>query len=507
MATRREVVAGGAAAVAAMTARSAAAVPATGGTNVLDDHDALGLAELVRRRKASPAELLDAAIARAEALNPRFNFLAQRHYDHARRTLAAGVPQGPFNGVPWLLKDLNTHIAGELSEGGSRFYKGNRATVTSELVRRIEAAGFVVFGKTTAPEFGLTPTTENKLTGDTRNPWNPAYTTGGSSGGAAAAVAAGVLPAAHATDGGGSIRIPASCCGLFGLKPSRGRVPMGPGRTEGWGGLSTHHAVTRSVRDSAAILDATWGPEAGSRYGAPDPDGTFLANVSRNPGRLRIALMLEPMAGSPVDPECVEATRAAARLCESLGHHVEEAAPRFDTAALGFASFAIIGSSIAADVADRAKATGIDPAQTLEPISLGFIEYGKRFTAMDYARANVAFQQAATTMAQFMANYDVILSPTLAAPPIPLGRVNLTPDCDFETWGQRSATFAAFTQIANFTGQPGMSVPLAMSAKGLPIGVQFLGRYGQEDLLFRLAGQLERAAPWAGRRPSLGLGA
>lgn len=502
MATRREVVAGGAAALATASspALAAASRPAS---SPLDEHDALGLAALVRARKVSPVELLDAAIARAEALNPRYNFMAQKLYDRARGQVVQGLPRGPFTGVPWLLKDLNTHIAGELTEGGSRFYKGYRAPVTSELVRRIEAVGFLVFGKTTTPEFGLTATTENKLNGDTRNPWNPAHIAGGSSGGAAAAVAAGVLPAAHATDGGGSIRIPASCCGLFGLKPSRGRVPMGPGRTEGWGGLSAHHAVTRSVRDSAAILDATWGVEPGARYGAPEPDGTFLANVTRKPGRLRIALMTGSFAGSPVDPECAEAVRAAARLCESLGHHVEEAAPKFDMAALGLASFATIGPSIAADVADRAKATGIDPAQTLEPISLGFIEYGKRFTAMDFARANVAFQQAASTMAAFMANYDVILTPTLAAPPLTLGRINLTPDCGFEEWGQRAAVFAAFTQIANFTGQPGMSVPLAMSRAGLPIGVQFLGRYGREDVLFRLAGQLERAAPWAGKRPAL----
>lgn len=500
MVTRREVVAGGAATVV-MASGAARAKTGSIKPNVLDEHDALGLAALVKARKASPGELLEAAIARAEALNPRYNFMAQKHYDRARGKVAEGLPRGPFGGVPWLLKDLNTHIAGELSEGGSRFFKGNRAATTSELVRRVEAAGFVIFGKTTTPEFGLTATTENKLTGDTRNPWNLAHIAGGSSGGAAVAVAAGVLPAAHATDGGGSIRIPASCCGLFGLKPSRGRVPMGPGRTEGWGGLSAHHAVTRSVRDSAAILDATWGVEPGSRYGAPEPDGTFLSNVTRKPGRLRIALMVTPFSGGPVDPECIESTRAAARLCESLGHHVEEGAPKLDMASLGFASFAVIGPSIAADVADRAKATGIDPTQTLEPITQGFIEYGKRFTAMDFARANNAFQQAATAMAQFMANYDMILTPTLAAPPLLLGRINLTPDCNFEEWGKRAAMFSAFTQIANFTGQPGMSVPLAMSKSGLPIGVQFLGRYGREDTLFRLAGQLERAAPWAGRRP------
>jgi Asp-tRNA(Asn)/Glu-tRNA(Gln) amidotransferase A subunit family amidase len=470
---------------------------------VLDEHDAIGLAALVRARKASPTELLDAAIARAEALNPRFNFMAQKHYDLARAAIAKGLPKGPFTGVPWLLKDLNTHIAGELSEGGSRFYRGNRASVTSELVERHMRAGFVIFGKTTTPEFGLTGTAENKLTGDTRNPWNPAHIAGGSSGGAAAAVAAGVIPAAHATDGGGSIRIPASCCGLFGLKPSRGRVPMGPLRTEGWGGLSTHHAITRSVRDSAAILDATHGVEPGSRYGAPSPAESFLAQVGKHPGKLRIALMLQPTAGSPVDPQCVEAARAAARLCESLGHSVEEAAPKLDAAKLGWASFAIIGPAIAADVADRAKATGLDPAQLLEPITHAFAEYGKTFSAMDAARANNVLQAAAIEVGRFMQNYDVILAPTVAAPPLELGQINLSPGVGMDIWGQRAAVFSPFAQLANWTGQPSMSVPLGQSREGLPIGAMFTGRYGEEALLLRLAAQLERAAPWAGRRPSI----
>jgi Asp-tRNA(Asn)/Glu-tRNA(Gln) amidotransferase A subunit family amidase len=402
--------------------------------------------------------------------------------------------------VPWLLKDLNTYLAGELTENGSRFYKGNRAGTSSELVLRHQRAGFVIFGKTTSPEFGLTGSTENKLNGDTRNPWNPARIAGGSSGGAAAAVAAGVIPAAHATDGGGSIRIPASCCGLFGLKPSRGRVPMGPPRTEGWGGFSTHHAVTRSVRDSAAILDATHGVEPGSRYGAPAPAEGFLAQVGKRPGKLRIALMLRPISGSPVDPQSLEAARAAARLCESLGHHVEEAAPQLDAAALGWASFAIMGPAIAADIADRAKATGLNPAELLEPITLAFAEYGKTFSGMDMARANVMMQSAAITVARFMERFDVILSPTLAAPPLELGRINLSPGVGMDVWGQRAAVFSPFAQMANWTGQPAMSVPLATSAEGLPMGAMFTGRYGEEALLFRLAGQLERAAPWAGRR-------
>jgi Asp-tRNA(Asn)/Glu-tRNA(Gln) amidotransferase A subunit family amidase len=498
--TRREAMAGATALAGLAGTAKAAASPA----GPLDTHDAMGLADLVRRKQVSPTELLDAAIGRAEALNPRFNFLAQKHYDYGRAAIAKGLPQGPFSGVPWLLKDLNTYVAGLPTENGSRFFKGYKSDVTSELVRRVEAAGFVIFGKTTVPELGLTGTTENKLTGDTRNPWNPAHITGGSSGGAAAAVAAGVLPAAHATDGGGSIRIPASCCGLFGLKPSRGRVPMGPPRTEGWGGLSVHHAITRSVRDSAAILDATQGPEPGGRYAAPTPAESFLSQVGKTPGRLRIALMLDAPSGAPVDPDCIDAARRAARLCESLGHHVEEAAPKLDVAAIGAASFVLVGASVAADMLDRAKATGIVIGpDVLEPITLGFVGYGQKTTGMDFARANNMLQAAAITMAQFMANYDVILSPTLAAPPLELGRINLTPDVDFMAWGQRTAAFSPFTQIANMTGQPAMSVPLGTAKNGLPVGVMFMGRYGDEATLFCLGAQLEKAAPWKDRRPSL----
>ncbi|MBB4614091.1 amidase [Novosphingobium taihuense] len=470
-------------------------------SEVLDTHDSLGLADLVKKRKVSATELLEAAIARAEALNPRFNFMAQKHYDYGRKAIAAGLPQGPFSGVPWLLKDLNTYIAGEVTENGSRLYKGQRASVTSELVRRIERAGFVIFGKTTTPEFGLTGTTESVANGPTRNPWNPERIAGGSSGGAAAAVAAGVIPAAHATDGGGSIRIPASACGLFGLKPSRGRVPMGPARTEGWGGMSVHHAVSRTVRDSAAILDATHGVEPGSRYSAPTPERPYLQEVGRDPGKLRIALMLTPNSGAPVDPEVVEATRAAARLLESLGHHVEEAAPKIDMAAIGASSFALMASSVAADCVDRARALGIELGpDVLERTTLDFIAMGKSYTGMDYARGNNAYQAAAVTIAQFMERWDVILSPTLSAPPLPLGRIGLDTGRSMMDWGREVGTFTAFTGIYNGTGQPAMSLPLAMSKDGLPIGVMVTGRYGEEGLLFRLAGQVEKAAPWIGRR-------
>lgn len=471
---------------------------------LLDSHDALGLAALVRQRKVSPSELLEAAIARAEAMDPRFHFMAQRHYDYARAAIAKGLPEGPFTGVPWLLKDLNTYIAGEVTGNGSRFYNGYRPTVTSELVKRHEKAGFVIFGKTTSPELGLTGTTENKVTGRTANPWDTSRVAGGSSGGAAAAVAAGVIPAAHATDGGGSIRIPASCCGLFGMKPSRGRIPMGPPRTEGWGGLSVHHAVTRTVRDSAAIMDATWGVEPGSRYSAPSPDGTFLSQVGKTPGKLRVALMTTPISGSPVDPDVAEAARNAGRLLESLGHHVTEAAPKLDAATLGWASFVLIASAVAADMNDRAKATGVPIGpDVLEPITLAMVAFGQTTTGMDHARANAALQAAAITVAQFMADYDVILSPTLAAAPLPLHTIDLSPDVAFEEWGRRAAVWSPYTQLANLTGQPAMSMPLAMSPGGLPVGIMATGRYGEEALLFRLAGQVEHAAPWIGRKPRL----
>lgn len=469
---------------------------------VLDQHDAMGLAQLVRDRQVSPLELLEAAIARTEKLNPQLNFLAQNHFDYGRAAIARGLPDGPFRGVPWLLKDLHIAVAGLPTENGSRLYRGYVPEVSSELVNRIEKAGFVIFGKTTSPEFGLTGTTESVLTGPTRNPWNMAVSAGGSSGGAAVAVAAGVLPAAHASDGGGSIRIPASCCGLFGLKPSRGRVPMGPPRTEGWGGLSVQHAITRSVRDSAAILDATHGVELGSRTAAPTPDGSFLSAVTAAPKKLRIALMLDAPSGSPVDAECVAAARAAAKYCEELGHVVEEAAPKLDMAAFGAASFAIVAASVAADVADRAAAIGatIGP-DVLEPITLAFVHYGRTVDAMSYVRANNVLQGAAIEMAQFMERYDMILSPTLAAKPIELGRINLSSKAEFQDWGAEMARYSPFAQLENLTGQPAMSVPLGMSSDGLPIGVMFVGRYGDEAGLLSLAGQLERAASWHDRRP------
>ena len=478
-------------------------ITSTSNRSALDyvKHDALSLAQLVSKKEVSPGELLEEAIGRAQEQDERLNFIAQELYDYGRARIEHGLPEGPFRGVPFLEKDLHMHIPGERSGQGSRLYSRYRPDFRSELVDRHESSGLVIFGKTTTPEFGLTGTTESLAEGPTRNPWNLEHSSGGSSGGASSAVTAGVVPLAHASDGGGSNRIPASACGLFGLKPSRGRVPMGPMRTEGWGGMSTNGAVSRSVRDSAALLDATHGIEPGSRYCAPEPAGTFLSSVSRDPKQLRIALMLSPISGAPVDPEIIAATKAVAGLCERLGHIVEEAAPRIDAAAMGEANFALISTALTSDLDTFASATGqaIGP-DVLEPITLGFYGYGKQVPGTAVAMANGTIQEIAISVSHFMTRYDIILSPVLAANTAKLGVHDLI-RTDFAAWGQAVGAYAAFTGLFNVTGQPSMSVPLAMSATGLPIGAMFTGRYGDEATLFQLAGQLERAAPWFDRLP------
>jgi amidase len=469
----------------------------------LSGYDGLGLAELVRRKEISPAELLASAISYAEVVNPQINCFAHRHYDEARAQIASALPQGVFHGVPFVIKDLGVELANTVTSSGSLAFKDQRAAADSELVLRYKRAGLVIFAKTTTPELGLTLTTESKAFGLTRNPWNLERSAGGSSGGAAAAVASGIVPMAHASDGGGSIRVPASCTGLFGLKPSRGRMPLGPAMTEVWLGLATAHAITRSVRDSAALLDATWGLQFGSRYSAPPPpSGSFLKELDQAPGTMRIALMLTSPTGSPVDPECIAAARACARLCESLGHPVEEAAPVLDAAALNAGFLAVVKMSVAQALRDRGTYRGRPVAlEEVETVTWNFAAQGAKATALTIADANTSFQVAAIAMGHFLTRFDVLLSPTLARPPAKLGVLGLSP-LDWAAYAREITSYSPFTAVANMTGQPSMSVPLHWTPDGLPVGMMFTGRYGEEARLLRLAAQLERAQPWAHKRPA-----
>jgi Asp-tRNA(Asn)/Glu-tRNA(Gln) amidotransferase A subunit family amidase len=466
-------------------------------------YDALGLAELVRRRKASPTELLDAALARLERVNPKINALAHLYEALARAQIAAGLPEGPFRGVPMMMKDLGATVAGAPYGAGSRAWTGYTAPADSELTQRYKKAGLVLFGSTTTPELGLTGTTENKVQGDTRNPWNLERIAGGSSGGAAAIVAAGVIPMAHASDGGGSIRTPASCCGLFGMKPSRGRIPMGPGKTEGWAGMSTVHCVSRSVRDSAALMDASWGLEPGGRYDSTPPEKSFLADMKKRPGRLRIALWTKTWRGEPLHADCVAAAEDAARLCEALGHDVEEAKPPVDDRALTDAIVAILGVAVLNDLTLRGEQRGAPVRDDeIEPVTAYFRSQGVKVNGLQIFQAMSAQQRVAVDVARFMQTYDVILTPTLAKPPIKLGLIGLSP-ANFDIYIREITTFGPLTALANHTGQPSMSVPLSWNSENLPIGVMFTGRYGQESLLYRLAAQLEEARPWKDKRPAL----
>lgn len=459
-------------------------------------HDAVGLAELVARRDVSAGELLDAAAARMAEVNPKINAVTM---DLTARARAETPAHGLFSGVPFLLKDLGQTLAGTPTTGGSRLYADVIAAEDSPLTAAYKGAGLSIFGKTNTPEFGLWPFTESDLLGVCRNPWDLSRTPGGSSGGAAAAVAAGIVPAAHASDGGGSIRTPASCCGLFGLKPSRGRVSFAP-LGEGWAGASVHHAVTRSVRDSAALLDIACRPQPGDPYFLSPPERPFLEEAAREPGRLRIAFMAGAMQAPGLDPECAAAVRAAARLCESLGHEVEEAVIPGDAAAMQAAAGQVIAAAIAASLDAYAEERG-RPVQAGEIESLTMATYrrGSAVTGPNYVRGLSALHAYTRAEAALFETYDVLLLSTLGSPAVPIGWILEQPPLI----GERLFGFMPNTQAFNNTGQPAMTVPLAQSASGLPIGVQFVARMGAEATLFRLAGQLEQASPWFDRHAPL----
>lgn len=463
--------------------------------------DGLRLAELVKVGEVTAQELLEAAIARTEACNATVNAVVNRMDDEARATISRGLPDGPFTGVPYLLKDLGVYYAGTVTSAASTFLRDAVADHDSEIVARLKRAGLMIFGKTNTSEFGLSTSVEPRLFGPTRNPWNVEHSAGGSSGGAAAAVAAGILPMAHATDGGGSIRVPASCCGLFGLKPTRARNPMGPDLGEGWNGASTGHAITRSVRDSAALLDATSGPDVGDPYWAPPPSRPYLSEVGVDPGRMRIAFTTSAWNGQPVDPECVTAVAEAAKLCERLGHHVEEASPAIDAEPLAQASRVIISAHTRATLEARGDALGRPPnSDDVEAVTWAMAEFGRTASAGAYARAVVTIHRIGRVVGRFFKQYDALLTPTMCKPPHPLGILTMG-GADPAAYMQAILPTIAFTSLFNSCGNPAMSVPLHWSTDGLPIGVQFAAAFGDEASLFRLAAQLEAARPWWHRRP------
>ena len=467
-----------------------------------DQYDALGLAELVRKREISPAELCEEAIARIESINPRLNAVILTLFDQARAAARGPLAEGPFAGVPFLVKDLLSAYGGVPLTMGCKAYKNYVPAFDSELMRRYKAAGLIVLGKTNTPEFGNHSTAEPESQGPSRNPWDLGRTTGGSSGGSAAAVASGMVAAAHGNDGAGSIRIPSSCCGLVGLKPTRGRNSWAPDG-DAMAGLAVEHALTRSVRDSAAILDATAGRVPGDPYAAPPPARPFREEAGAEPGRLRIAWTTTPPIDARVDPECAAAARATAELLESLGHHVEEAAPAFDGEVLieplarVWATSNLV--SVRALEAERGRPVADDE---LEITTRELRDYALRFDPADLVDALSQLARITRQIGQFFERYDAWLTPTLARLPEPLGVLNQSQGGAVEYW-RFDCQFNPWNPIANVTGQPAISLPLAWSAGGLPIGSLLTGRYADEATLYRLAGQLEAARPWAGRLPPI----
>ncbi len=488
-------------------------------------YDGLGLAELIAKREVHPKEVLEAAVLRAEKLNPELNAIVTPLYDYARERVRRDL-SGPFAGVPFLLKDAHHALEGTPMSNGSRLHKGEVSPVTAEIVRRFLDAGVVVFGKTNTPEYKLSVFTMPKAWGATRNPWDLTRSAGGSSGGSAAAVAAGIVPMASATDEGGSIRMPASACGVFGLKPSRGRNPIGPDFSWEYEGQSTSHVVSRTVRDTAAMLDATEGPEPGSPYVAPGRTG-FLAALSQDPGQLRVGISTATdVFGVPMERPCVEAVHATGRLLQELGHIVEEVPLPYDEWEVLRASIILGATNTAAVVSElEAKYGRSKVRRSLEDILLLLAGVGRALPADLVGASRLAGQRIGVALARFYNQYDVLVTPTVGRVPVPLERAEPTPgeqrlirflvspvaagllhvprlrervmEAQMEGFSRQ---VLHRTMVANLTGIPAMSVPLHRTEDDLPVGVQFLGRFGDEATLLRLAAQLERARPWQVRR-------
>jgi len=465
--------------------------------------DGIGQAELVRHGEVSTAELVGWAVQRIERLNPSLNAVVTPMFDDAAARVNSGV-SGPFAGVPYLLKDLVAEVSGTRFTEGSVFLRDCTSSYDSEIVVRLRRAGLVIVGKANTPEFGMVPTCEPALFGPARNPWDVSRSTSGSSGGSAAAVASGMAPMAHGNDLGGSLRYPASACGLFGLKPTRARNPLGPEYGDALGGNAVEHALTRSVRDSAALLDVTSGPAPGDPYWAPPTAGRFADEVGADPGRLRIACTARTADGSPGHPDCVAALEDAVTLCESLGHHIVDAQLPEITPEVGAAIGTGFNAATAWILAYWIRRLGREPEPgEIEPLTRAFWEAGRQVTAADYLLAVEDTQAYARRVAEFFSGVDVWLTPTLSEPPAPLGEIVSTEAEPLRALERGGRTVAYSGVIANITGQPAMSVPLWWNAEGLPIGVHFLGRFGDEATLLRLAAQLEQARPWAHRTPKV----
>jgi amidase len=485
------------------------------------EQDGLALAAAVADGQVAPRELLDAARARADRVDPRLNALCARLDEHADAR-AAGDLTGPFAGVPFVLKDLHQDLEGFPTAAGCRALAGRPATVTSTVVQRWLDAGVVVFAKSTTPEFGAKGTTEAVLYGPTRNPWDTTRTPGGSSGGSAAAVAAGIVPVAAASDGGGSIRIPAACCGLVGLKPGRGLVPHGPAESEPLNGLATHGVVSRTVRDSAAMLDALAGPEAVSPYAAALPDEPLLDTLEREPGPLRIGFTVHSAVRTTPHPEAVAAVEHAAELLRGLGHEVEEVAPPHDDAQLARDFLTVWFVHQAIEVEGVRRLTGCGD-EGFEQDTRTMAALGRHVGGVELQQADERRREHIAALARFHETHDLLLTPTLGEPPIRIGQLDLPAPLRAVTEAvlrtrttkvlqltgvvdqivQRNLGWVPYTQLANVTGRPAISLPLHVAPGGLPMGVQLVGRLRSEGLLLRLARQLEQAAPWAGRRPVL----
>ena len=468
------------------------------------NYDGLGLGELVRKKEVSASELLECAISRAEAHNGKLNAIVYKAYDQARAVAKSGAPDGPFQGVPFLVKDLGLQVAGMKRSDGTFFKSDEPDTRDDLLTQRFKNAGLVIFGKTNTPEFGITGTTESQRLKPCRNPWNTEHITGGSSGGAAASVAAGIVPLANASDGMGSIRIPAACCGLVGMKVTQYRTPMGASHDTDIGhGYAVHHVVSRTVRDSAAMLDCIDMAEADSPYPMPPKNGAYLKEVSAPVGQLRIRFTDETPSGHPVDPEIAAALRRTAKQLEALGHIVEEKGLGINYRKLYAASSAVLGSNFAFAMRERVVALGREPnPEELEALTWRNWKGGERYPGFEVMRGWQTMKAFTRQIFHEFTQFDVLLTPVLSTPVPKVGFIDPVRLEPREVDKRQAQTFG-FTPPFNMTGQPSLSLPMTHSANGLPVGMMFTGKWGDEATLYRLAGQLEQAHPWIGRRPSV----